>query len=346
MSQAPAERERAITRDAARVSVVIPTWNGGPRFRAVLDALASQALPREEGGRFELVVIDSGSTDGTRELAAAYGAYVERIDQRTFNHGATRNLGISRTRGEVIALLTQDALPVGPDYLANLVAPYEDPTIDGCYARQVPQPDCDPLLAERLRQWSASRLEPETRSLVAGDPEASRRRFQELPPIERYLTSAFDDVASSVRRSTWERIPLPHQSFGEDVAWARSVLLAGGTIHYEPTAVVEHSHRIDMGRETKRLYCDHRNLLELFELRNVPTWGHVWRGWHHQRRFYRNLLENAEGQSRLQRWFWRAYSVPYALAETTAQFLGARSHWKVPTSRVWTWVDKRMRKGV
>lgn len=342
MTRAPS----AISKKPARVSVVIPTWNGGERFRAVLDALSAQELPSEDEGRFELVVIDSGSRDGTRELAAAYGAYVERIDQSTFNHGATRNLGIERSHGEIIALLTQDALPLGTNYLANLVAPYADDSVDGCYARQVPQDDCDPLLAERLRQWSASRLEPETKTLAPGDPEESARRFDALPPIERYLTSAFDDVASSVRRRTWEHIRLPHRSFGEDVAWARSVLLGGGAIHYEPTAVVEHSHRIDMRREVKRLYCDHRNLLELFELHNVPTWKDVWRGWHHQRRFYRGLLDGIQDLPRRERWYWRAYSVPYALAETTAQFLGARSHWKTQESRLWRALDKRLRKDV
>ena len=334
----------AITKRSARISLVIPTWNGGPRFRRVLEALASQALPEEEDGKFELVVIDSGSSDGTRELAAAFGAFVERIDQRDFNHGATRNLGIELSSGEIIALLTQDALPLGPAYLANLTRPFRDPAVDGCYARQVPCDDCDPLLKERLRQWSASRLEPQDKTLVPHDPNASASRFEELPPLERYLTSAFDDVASSLRRSSWERTPLPARSFGEDVAWAREILLGGGTIHYEPSATVEHSHRIDMTREFKRLYCDHRNLLELFGLRNVPTWGDVWRGWRHQRRFYRDLLTNIEGLSRREYWYWRAYSVPYALAETSAQFLGARSHWKVPQSRLWRWVDGRLRR--
>ncbi len=338
--------DSAITRKPARLSLVIPTWNGGERFRAVLEVLSRQHLPAEAGGKFELIVIDSGSRDGTRELAASFGAQVERIDQADFNHGATRNLGISRAHGEIVALLTQDALPQGEDYLANLVAPFCDPAVDGCYARQVPQDDCDPLLAERLRQWSASRLEPEDKVLVAGDAEASARRFEGLTPIERYLTAAFDDVASSIRRSTGEHQPLPARSFGEDVAWARAVLLGGGTIHYEPSAVVEHSHRIEMRREVKRLYCDHRNLLELFGLHNVPTWGDVWRGWAHQRRFYAQLLGDVEGLSRWERMYWRSYSVPYALAETTAQFLGARSHWKTKDSRLWRWVDARFRQGV
>lgn len=332
----------AIRSAATRVSLVIPTWNGGARFRELLEVLAEQDL---EGG-FELVVIDSGSSDGTAETAARAGARVERIPQAEFNHGATRNRGIALTRGELVALLTQDAIPMGAAYLRHLVQPFdENPRIDGVYARQFPRPDCDPLLAERLRTWSAARSERELKLFAPGDPEASRALFERLPALERYLSCAFDNVASALRRSTWERIPLPARTFGEDVAWAREVLLAGGAIAFEPRASVEHSHRIRMLREFKRIYADHRNLYELFELRNVPSWRAVRSGWRWQIDHYAELLQDA-GLTPSQRRFWRAYSIPYALLETTAQFLGARSHWKTRQSAFWRWADHRIRQGI
>ncbi len=331
----------AITAEPRRISLVIPTWNGGARFREVLLALASQRL---EGG-FQLVVVDSGSTDGSADAARAAGALVHAIPQSEFNHGRTRNLGIERSSGELVLLLTQDAVPIGPDYVANLAGAFAGGNVDGAYARQYPRPDCDPILAERLRQWSASRDEPELQVLCPGDAEASRQLFQRLPPIERYLCSAFDNVASAVRRSTWERLPFPERSFGEDVAWAREVLLSGGAIAYEPTATVEHSHRIDLGREFKRLYCDHRNLIELFELRNVRSWKSVRAGWRGQVEVYRELLAG-QRLPRREYLYWRLYSFPYAFLEAAAQFLGARSHWKTRESRFWRWFDGRIRKNV
>lgn len=321
---------------APTVSVVIPTWNGGAPFRDCLRALSEQTL-----GPFELVVVDSGSTDGTREAAQEFGATVQVIDQRTFNHGGTRNLGIARSSGDVVCLLTQDAVPTGDGYLAALTAAFDDAAVDGAYARQLPRADCDPLIAERLRRWSASRSEPVRQTLAPRDPAAARARFEELPPMERYLTCAFDNVASAVRRSSWEAHPFPERNFGEDVAWAREVLLGGGTIAFEPGASVEHSHRVNLRAEFARLYRDHKNLSALFELRNVPTWGDVWRGWGHQRRFYRELLASQE-LGTLERMRWRLFSVPYALAETSAQFLGARSHWKVRQSALWRRLDARM----
>ena len=331
-----------VIHDTARSrSVVIPTWNGGARFVRLLGILGEQQL---EGG-FELIVIDSGSSDGTPEAARTAGARVIDIPQPEFGHGRTRNRAIAESGGERIALLTQDALPMDRDYLANLFGALDDQSIDGAYARQFPLPDCDPLIAERLRQWSASRNEPVIQQLVPGEAAASEQKFEALPPLERYLTCAFDNVASCLRRTTWEAHPYPERSFGEDVAWAREVLRAGGRISFEPTARVEHSHNLQIGREFKRIYCDHSNLIALFGLHNVPTWGAVWRGWKHQRGFYRDLLQGLELKPTT-RLHWRLISIPHALLETAAQFLGARSHWKIQQSRFWAWADRRIRRGV
>lgn len=320
----------AIRRERRPLSVVIPTLNGGPRFEELLERLAEQDV---EGG-FELVVVDSESDDGTREAAVRAGAYVHRIRRADFNHGATRNLGISRSSGSVICLLTQDAVPMDASYLAHMAATFEDETIDGAYARQFPRPDCDPLLKERLRRWSASRTEFLVQELAAGDPEAARAAFDALEPMERYLRCAFDDVASALRRSTWETHPLPARSFGEDVAWAREVLLDGGRIAFQPEARVEHSHSIEMGREFRRLYADHSNLCSLFGLVNVPTGRDVLKGWAWQRGFYRDLLRDLE-LPLASRLFWRAYSIPYALGETASQYLGARSRRESPHAGLW-----------
>jgi len=335
------ERPSAITAEARALSVVVPTWSGGARFRELLVALASQQVP----GGFQLVVIDSGSRDGTAEAARAAGARVESIPQAEFNHGATRNRAIAASSGAIVALLTQDALPIGRDYLTHLCAAFDNPRVDGAYARQFPRPDCDPILAERLRRWSASRGEPALQVFAPGDAAASRALWDALPPLERYFSCIFDNVASAVRRSSWERQPFPARTFGEDVAWGRAILLSGGAIAYEPRAMVEHSHRISMRREFQRLYCDHRNLHELFELFQVRNWRAVWHGGHGQRQVYRELLESQPLAPWSKR-FWRLYSIPYSYVEGAAQFLGARSHWKTRESRFWRWADARIRRGV
>lgn len=324
----------AITKDPRAVSMVIPTWNGGPRFLKVLDILDRQDVT----GGLQLVVIDSGSTDGTREAAEAAGALLVDQDQSTFNHGATRNRGIEASSGQVVLLLTQDALPMNETYVSGMLTAFQDPSVDGAYGRQFPLPDADPILKYRLEQWSAARDEPNLQFFVQADSDASLELFNELPPLERYLRCAFDNVASAYRRSSWEQWPLPPRNFGEDVAWARRVLLAGGTVAFEPSAMVEHSHPISIKREFFRLYRDHKNLYELFRLHNVPTWTRVKEGWKWQRGFYKNLVDELDITDKEKR-YWKRFSVPYSLFETLAQFLGARSHWKREESTFWRKFD-------
>src|SRR3954452_864119 len=99
---------------AAMGSVTIPTLNGGPGFEPVLRAVREQTVPAE------LVVLDSGSTDGTREAAARAGAAVHDIAD--FGHGRARNRLMELTAGDRVAFLTQDAVPATPRWLEALLA--------------------------------------------------------------------------------------------------------------------------------------------------------------------------------------------------------------------------------
>ena len=87
------------------VSIVIPVKDGEERLEEVLAAVVSQGAP-------ELIVIDSGSRDRSRDIARAAGAEVIEIQPEEFGHGRTRNLGAERASGDLICFLTQDAVPV------------------------------------------------------------------------------------------------------------------------------------------------------------------------------------------------------------------------------------------
>ena len=315
----------AIVDRSDAIAVVIPTKNGGARFEAVLSALAAQDVD------FELVVCDSSSKDGTPQAAERAGARVISIAAHEFHHARTRNRAIEHTQAALVVLLTQDARPCGTDFVRHLTDALADPTVDGAWARQVPRPDCARPLAWRIGHWCGT--EPRRSSLAPADPNAARKEWERLEPRVRLERSAFDHVAACLRRSSWARHPIPEVEFGEDVAWARAILLAGGTLAYEPHAVVEHSHALALRSEFQRLYRDHRNLSMLFGLRTVRSWKAVWQGARSQAEFYRQLDPQAP------RWRWSAY----AFAEGTAQFLGARSPWITERSRLWRWVDRRVR---
>ena len=320
-----------------KVSVVIPTLNGGARFREVLSRVKAQACSFP----VEVVCVDSGSTDGTPAFARERGARVISIPRERFNHGDTRNLGIREAAGELVALLVQDALPADEhwlEHLARALLSVEDAA--GSYARQVPREGCDPVLRERLLNWAAGRPERTVQRLPPGV------RFEELDPREKLALCAFDNVSSMVRRSAWERHPFPPESFGEDVAWGARVVPAGYALVYEPAAAVIHSHDNSVWYEFKRIYADHRNLNRLFGLTTVPEPGLIWRNGRGALAHYRALIRKAVPPGpRRRRLLLRA--VPYAFLENLAQYLGARLWRRAERGgRIAALLDRGLRRGV
>jgi rhamnosyltransferase len=244
-----------------RVSIVIPTLNGGPLFRELLIRLKEQ----EFDGQLEIVVVDSGSTDGTVELAREYGATVEVIPPGTFNHGLTRDHGVRISTGDIIVLMTQDAIPGDNSLIANLYAPFEDPQVAGSYARQIPRADADIFTKRTLNNWVTGQLTPEVRWIR--DVE----EYNALSPMGKYLFCNFDNVCSAIRRSVWELFPFQYNDFGEDIAWSKRVLESGWKIAYQPSACVVHSHGRSIRYEYKRTYVCLRTLYRLFGLITVPS---------------------------------------------------------------------------
>lgn len=251
---------------APLVSVMLPTFNGADTLASVLQAVRRQRTAFE----YEIVAVDSGSTDGTLEILEAQGCRVERVPPGTFNHGLTRNRGIEACRGSLVALLVQDAVPQDDSWLAALVAPLlDDARVAGTYARQRPRPDASAITRHYLAGWVASSETARTVRL------AHPHELETLPPLERYLRCVFDNVSSCLRRSVWERHPFPETPIAEDAEWARDVLLSGYSVVYVPEAVVVHSHDRSAGYELRRTYLAHQRLHALFGLRTIPTAAHL-----------------------------------------------------------------------
>src|SRR6185312_16389324 len=139
----------ADARLVTAVSVVIPVKNGERYLEELLAALARERAD-------ELLVIDSGSTDRSLEIArAAPGVTLLEIPPHEFGHGRTRNLGAERAHGELICFLTQDATPV-PGWLDAVRAGFAlDDRVGAVFGPHLPRPDTSPMIARELERHFA-----------------------------------------------------------------------------------------------------------------------------------------------------------------------------------------------
>jgi glycosyltransferase involved in cell wall biosynthesis len=229
------------------VSVVIPAKDGRPTIGPCLDAVLAQ----DYGGPLEVLVVDSGSRDGTLDdVRARPSVRLHRIHPLAFDHGDTRNLGAGLTTGEAIVFLVQDAEPVGRRWLANLVRNLDDPQVAGAFSRILPRPDAGPLVQQGCEGdlcFGTRRIESRL-----GDPAAWRAQS----PHALRVACNFNDVASVVRRSVWRRLPMLHGMFGEDIKFARAAIEAGWTIVFDPESQVLHSHEYDARTVYRRTHVD------------------------------------------------------------------------------------------
>ena len=244
---APDQGASAAHVKTSTVSIVIPTRNAGPRIGELLAALRAQEIAVSP----EIVVIDSGSRDKTPELAAECGARVIAVPGGSFHHGRTRNEAIRSTSGQFVVMTVQDALPADQTWLPQLLEPLlESPSVAGSYGLQAAPSYAGLLARARSAAWGEAFQHPVVRSLASSDD------FWRMQPEERLDLIRFDNVTSCMRRSIWQEIPFPEQGYGEDMAWARSALLAGYQVAYVPSAQVWHSHERGWLYELRRAYVD------------------------------------------------------------------------------------------
>lgn len=249
-----------------KVSVLIVTLDAGAGLERLLQAVSAQEGSFER----EIVVVDSGSVDGSDELARRRDATVHRIAKSAFDHGATRNLGVSLTRGEYVALIVQDAVPVDGRWLATMVEELDrDERVAGVYGRQLPHPESGVLVRSVVNGLATAEAERREQRMVSWD------EYRALAPGRRRRLAAFDNVSSCLRRSVWEQIPFERTGYGEDIRWGKRVVEAGYKLVYAPGSAVWHSHERGVAFTLRRHYVDQRLMAELFGSRSVPDLRHL-----------------------------------------------------------------------
>lgn len=271
-------------------SILIPTKNAGPEFGRILEAIRSQRTDQA----FEVIVVDSGSRDGTLEHAVAAGVKLHQIAPEEFGHGRTRNLLGRLARGQRLVFLTQDAMPADDLWLARLLGPLSLPGVAACFGRQVPRRQASLLQVHHLIWWYPN--------------DAGTRSFEKSADA-RIQRLFYSHVNAACRRDVWHEFPFDETVvMSEDQEWSRRVLLAGWKIVYEPSAAVIHSHEDGLGKAFRRHFDSGASLSTITADSEAGWFGHGLR-------YLASELRFLVARRRLR-------LVPYALVYEATRYLG------------------------
>jgi rhamnosyltransferase len=221
----------------AQVAVIIPTCNAARDWTSLSTGLRLQGLPPSQ-----VLIIDSSSTDGTSELAAAEGYRVVRIARANFNHGGTRQMAIELVPwASILVYLTQDAVLAAADSLDRLLAVFEDKSMGAAYGRQLPRLAAGPIEAHaRLFNYP---------------PESHVRDIESRQTLGIKAAFLSNSFAAYRVNALLDAGGFPSNVImGEDTLAAGKLLLTGWKIAYVADAQVYHSHPLTITEEFRRYF--------------------------------------------------------------------------------------------
>ena len=197
------------------LSIVMRSFNEGWALRQTLPAVRAQGFTD-----WELIVIDSGSTDGSCELIRACNpAHFIQIKPGEYNPSRVLNHGMRLARAQRVVFLNADATPQGPDWLRPLAEALRDPMAAAVFGRQIPRPDCP--------------------AVYAHDYHRCFGRERESARWEHF----FSMVSSGLRKDIWSlRGFREEMQYSEDDEYTRWCRARGYRVVYVPESVVMHSH--------------------------------------------------------------------------------------------------------
>lgn len=208
---------------------------------ALLGTLA--ALRRQTFKDWELIVIDSGSTDGSVELIrAAQPKHFVQIQPHEYHPPRVMNLGMQLAAAEIVVFLNADATPVDAHWLAPLVCALRDHDVAAVYGRQVPRPDCQ--------------------AVYAADYDRCFGPKRESAAWDHFFSMA----SSGVRKDIWSRRGFNEaMQYSEDDEYTRWARAQGYRVLYVPESVAMHSHNYTPAQAWKRSFGEGRALAAVWE---------------------------------------------------------------------------------
>lgn len=195
-------------------SIVIRAYNEAQHLPRLLEGIRQQTLKD-----VEVILVDSGSTDATVQIAQEHGAKVVHIPAAEFTFGRSLNFGVRAATCELIVIASAHVYPVYPDWLESLLRPFEDEQVALTYGKQR-----GPVTAKYSEQ------------------QIYHQWYPELSNTEQ-ATAFCNNANAAIRKSLWEKNPYDETLTGlEDLAWGKWAKEQGHKLTYVAEAEIIHIH--------------------------------------------------------------------------------------------------------
>lgn len=199
-----------------KISIIIRTLNEAKYLPECLTSVQTQLY----SGEIETIIVDSGSTDKTLEIARFYGCKIVEISKQKFTFGRSLNLGCENGTGDIFVLLSAHCIPAKNDWLRQLVLPIINGRCQYTYGRQIPR--------NGVSKYSEGQVFAKYYPNVSAVPQ------------EGYFCN---NANSAIQRKTWLKFRFNEALTGlEDMELAKRLISAGGLIGYVAASAVEHIH--------------------------------------------------------------------------------------------------------
>jgi rhamnosyltransferase len=219
-----------------------------------------QLFAQEFDGEIELIVIDSGSSDGSIEIIRSEPrARLIQIPLGTYVPGPVLNMGAREAKHDWLVYLNADATPVGRDWLKNLLIAFlQDPQSGAAFSRQIPRPDCQAVFAHDYDRCFG--------------PERESAHWEHF----------FSMVSCVTNKGILAKVPIREDlQYAEDDEWTRRMVAAGYHVLYAIDSVAMHSHNYTLKQTYKRSFGDAKAMAATSTIhpRNVNFHYYVVFGW-------------------------------------------------------------------
>jgi rhamnosyltransferase len=215
-----------------KASIIIRTKNEERWLGTVLDILSKQTEKD-----FEVIIVDSGSTDRTLQIAESFQSKIDlkifKIKPEDFTYSYACNYGAQKASGDFLVYCSGHSVPINSRWLENGLKNFDQEKVAGVYGNVHPLPDAS--------IWE---------KIYYGIGFRNNRRI-----IKKARIGVLGNTNAIIRKSLWQEYKFDENiaEGGEDTAWARHYLAKGFVVVNDPAFAVYHSHGLGLIKFTKQV---------------------------------------------------------------------------------------------